>query len=68
MIFSVPMRIAPQFKIELVDSQLYVTEQDIQRDNRSEKVMLKFKIRNRRTGEIIRHEVAIKSIELNAEL
>ena len=68
MIFSVPMRIAPKFKIELVDSELHVTEQDVQRDTRSEKVMLKFKARNRRTGQIIRHEVAIKSIELDAEL
>ena len=68
MIFSVPMRIAPKFKVELVDPELHVTEQDVQRDDRSEKVMLKFKIRNRRTGQIIRHEVAIKSIELDAEL
>lgn len=67
-IFAVPMRIAPKFKIELVDPELHVTEQDVQRDDRSEKVMLKFKIRNRRTGQIIRHEVAIKSIELDAQL
>ncbi|WP_440269249.1 hypothetical protein [Dyella sp.] len=68
LIFSVPMRIAPRFKIELADPELHVTQQDVQRDGRSEKVMLKFKIRNRRTGQIIRHEVAIKSIELDAEL
>ncbi|MDH4099252.1 MAG: hypothetical protein OEV28_01600 [Nitrospirota bacterium] len=68
MIFSVPKRIAPKFKIEFVDPALHVTEQDVQRDARSEKVMLKFKIRNRQTGQIIRNEVAIKSIELDAEL
>lgn len=68
MIFSVPMRIAPKFKVELVDPELHVTEQDVQRDGRSEKVMLKFKVRNRRTGQIIRQQVAVKSIELDAEL
>lgn len=68
LIFSVPMRIAPKFKIELADQELHVPEQDIKRDGRSERVMLKFKVRNRRTGQIIRQEVAVKSIELDAEL
>jgi len=68
LIFSVPMRIAPKFKIELVDRELHVPEQDVKRDGRSERVMLKFKVRNRRTGQIIRQEVAVKSIELDAEL
>lgn len=67
-IFSVPMRIAPRFKIELVDPELHVSDQDVQRDGRSEKVMLKFKIRNRKTGQIIRKAVEIRSIELDAEL
>lgn len=68
LIFSVPMRIAPKFTIELVDSELHVAEQDVQREGRSEKVMLKFKVRNRRTGQIIREKVAVRSIELDAEL
>ena len=68
LIFPVPMRIAPKFKIELVDSELYVSDQDVHRDKRSEKVMLKFKIRHRRTGQIVRRGVAVKSIELDAEL
>lgn len=68
MIFSVPMRIAPKFKIELVDLELHVVEQDVHREHRAEKVMLKFKVRNRRTGQIIRQQVAVKSIELDAEL
>lgn len=68
LIFSVPMRIAPKFKIELVDPELHVPDQDVKRDGRSERVMLKFKVRNRRTGQIIRQEVAVKSIELDAEL
>jgi hypothetical protein len=68
LIFSVPMRIAPKFKIELADPELHVSEQDVRRDGRSEKVMLKFKVRNRRTGQIIRQEVTVKSIELDAEL
>jgi hypothetical protein len=68
LIFSVPMRIAPKFKIELVNPELHVPEQDVKRDGRSERVMLKFKVRNRRTGQIIRQEVAVKSIELDAEL
>lgn len=68
LIFSVPMRISPKFKIELADPDLHVSEQDVQREGRSEKVMLKFKVRNRRTGQITRQEVAVKSIELDAEL
>lgn len=67
-IFSVPMRIAPRFRIGLVDLDLQVSDQDVQRDGRSEKVMLKFKIRNRKTGQIIRKAVEIRSIELDAEL
>jgi len=68
LVFSVPMRVAPKFKIELADPNLHVSDQDVQRDNRSDKVMLKFKIRHRRSGKIIREGVAIRSIELDAEL
>jgi len=68
MIFSVPMRIAPRFKIELADPELHVSDQDVQREGRSEKVMLKFKVRQRKSGQVIRKPVAIKSIELDAEL
>lgn len=67
-IFSVPMRIAPRFKIELVDPDLHVSDQDVERDGRSEKVMLKFKVRHRETRKIIKEAVAIRSIELDAEL
>lgn len=68
MIFSLPMRIAPRFNIELVDPELHVSEQDVQRDARSETVMLKFKVRHRKSGQIVRQPIAIKSIELDAEL
>ncbi|GKS87866.1 hypothetical protein [Acidovorax sp. SUPP2539] len=68
MIFSVPMRIAPRYKIELVDPVLHVSDQDVQRDGRSEKVMLKFKVRHRKSGQIVRQPIAIKSIALDAEL
>ena len=68
LIFSVPMRVAPRFKIELLDEELQVSDQHVQRDARSEKVMLKFKVRHGRTGQIIRSEVAVRSIELDAEL
>ncbi|AVQ08863.1 TPA: hypothetical protein HH295_18855 [Xanthomonas vasicola pv. zeae] len=68
LIFSVPMRIAPRFKIELADPELHVSDQDVERDGRSEKVMLKFKVRHRKSGQVIRQPVAIKSIELDAEL
>jgi hypothetical protein len=68
MVFAVPMRIAPQFKIELVDPELFASDQDVQRDGRSEKVMLKFKVRHRKSKQIMRQAVAIKSIELDAEL
>lgn len=68
MILPVPMRIAPRFKIELVDPELHVSDQDVQRDGRSENVMLKFKARHRKSGQIVRQPIAIKSIELDAEL
>lgn len=68
MIFAVPMRIAPRFQIKFVDPELHALDQDVQRDQRSEKVMLKFKVRHRRTGEIIRKTVEIKSIDLDSEL
>lgn len=68
MIFAVPMRIAPRYKIELVDPALHVSDQDVQRDGRSETVMLKFKVRHRKSGQIVRQPIAIKSIDLDAEL
>ena len=68
LIFAVPMRIAPRFKVELADPDLHVSDQDVQREGRSEKVMLRFKVRNQRTEQIIRDAVAVKSIELDAEL
>lgn len=60
MIFSVPMRIAPRYRIELVDPEFYVPDQDVQRDGRSETVMLKFKVRHRKSGQIVRQPIAIK--------
>lgn len=68
MIFSVPKRIAPRFKIELVDPDVHVLNQDVARDERSEKVMLKFKVRNRKSGQVVRGPIGIKSIELDAEM
>jgi len=68
MIFAVPMRVSPRFRIKLVDPELYASNQDVQRDGRSEKVILKFKVRHRRTKEILRQPVGIKSIELDSEL
>ncbi len=67
-IFSFPMRVAPRFVIELADPELYVSDQDVQRDNRSETVMLRFKVRRRSSGEVVREAVDIRSIELDAEL
>jgi len=66
LIFSDPMRIAPMFKIELADPELHVIDQDVQREYRSEKVMLKFKVRNRKTGQIIKHPVEIKLMSLDS--
>lgn len=66
LIFSVPMRVAPKFRVELEDPDLQVMDQDVFREGRSDKVMLKFKVRNRRTLEFMRREVVIKSIELDA--
>ncbi len=67
-IFGTPMRIAPRFNIELADPELYVSDHDLLRDGRSEKVMLKFRVRRRNSGELVRQEVEIRSIELDAEL
>ncbi len=67
-IFSVPMRAAPRFMIELADPELYVSDQDVQRDNRSETVMLRFKVRRRSSGEVVREPIGIRSIELDSEL
>ncbi|MEA9585860.1 hypothetical protein VC279_05980 [Xanthomonas sp. WHRI 10064A] len=67
-IFAVPMRVAPRFMIELADPELYVSDQDVQRDNRSETVMLRFKVRRRSSGEILREAIDIRSIELDSEL
>ena len=68
LIFSVPMRVAPRFKIELADPGLHVIDQDVHRESRSERVMLKFKIRDEKTKQIIKEPVAFRSIELDAEL
>lgn len=68
LIFAVPMRIAPAFTIDLADPDLHVTDQDVKREARSEKVMLKFKVRNRKTGQIIRQPIDVRSIVLDAEL
>lgn len=67
-IFAVPMRVAPRFMIELADPELYVSDQDVQRDNRSDTVMLRFKVRRRSSEEIVREAVSISSIELDSEL
>lgn len=66
MIFHAPMVIAPNVKIELSDPELYVSEKDFFREKRSDKVMLKFKIRNKKTKKIIREPVEIRLIELCA--
>jgi len=68
MIFAVPMRIAPRYRIELVDPEFHVSDQDVTRDGRSEKVMLKFRVRHRKSGQIVRRPIAIKTIVLDAEL
>lgn len=68
LVFAMPMRVAPKFRIELADPNFEVSDQDVQRDHRSEKVMLKFKVRHRRSGQILRKDVAVQSIELDAEL
>lgn len=67
-IFGTPMRIAPRLNIELADPELYVSDQDVLRDARSERVMLKFRVRRRKSGEVVRQAVEIRSIELDAEL
>jgi len=66
--FAVPMRGAPTLNIEFEDPDLQVMETEIERDGRSEKVTLKFKVRNRRTGKIVRHPVPIRTLELDAEI
>lgn len=67
-IFGVQMRVAPRFTVELADPELYVSDQDVKRDDRSDKVMLKFRVRRRKSGELVRQAVEIRTIELDAEL
>ena len=68
LVFSVPMRIAPRVKIEMMDVDLRVTDQDLSRDPRSQRVMLRFKVRREKTGEIIKAPAQIRRIELDSEL
>ena len=68
LVFSVAMRVAPRVKIEMTDATLHVTDQDIVRDPRSERVMMKFKVRRRKTQEIIKTPAEIRTIELDSEL
>lgn len=68
LVFSVPMRVAPKFKIKFSDPDLGVLDQEAIRDGRSDKVMLRFKVRHLRSGQVIRRNVAIISIELDAEM
>lgn len=68
LVFTVPMRDAPKVAIDLVDPDLYVDEKDLIRDPRVNNAMVRFKVRSRTTGEVIKQPVAIRSIELNARL
>ena len=68
LVFSVAMRVAPRVKIEMADPTLHVTDQDVRRDPRSERVMMKFKVRRKKTQEIIKTPTEIRSIELDSEL
>jgi hypothetical protein len=62
------MRIAPKVTIEPADPELYVADEDVTRDTRAERVMLKFKVRRRTTREVIKVPVAIRNIALDSEL
>lgn len=68
LVFTVPMRVAPSVKIEMTDPSLHVTDQDVTRDARSERVMVRFKVRRKKTAEIIKTPAKIRSIELDSEL
>lgn len=68
LVFSVPMRVTPKFKIKFADPDLGVLDQETIRDGRSDKVMLRFKVRHLRSGQVIRRNVSILSIELDAEM
>jgi hypothetical protein len=68
LVFTVPMRVAPRVVIEMMDPELHVTDQDLRRVSRSERVMLRFKVRNRTTGEVIKAPAKIRSIALDSEL
>ncbi len=68
LVFSIAMRVAPRVKIEMADSSLHVTDQDVTRDPRSERVMVRFKVRRRKTREVIKIPAEIRSIELDSEL
>jgi hypothetical protein len=68
LVFTVPMRVAPRVAIEMVNPELHVADHDLRRDDRSKRVMLCFKVRNKKTGQIIKVPTEIKSISLDSEL
>lgn len=68
LVFSVPMRVAPKFRITLIDQEMCVSDLDVRRDTRSENVSLIFKVRNQKTSKIIKESVVFSRIELDSEL
>lgn len=68
LIFARPMRIPPQLEIELEDPELFVDDNDIVRDSRVAKAMIKFLVRKRSNRQIVKSPVSFRSIALHAEL
>lgn len=67
LIFATPMLRKPEFTITFTDPSIHVLEKDIYTEQRSEKVMLRFKVRNKKSGMIITKPVEMKII-LDASL
>ncbi len=62
------MRVVPKVNIEPADPELYVAAEDIIRELRTQRVMLKFKVRMKGTKEIVKKIAPIQNIALDAEL
>jgi hypothetical protein len=67
-IFSVQSRIAPRVIIEPTSTDLYVEVEDQSIEPRVNRARIKFKVKDKQSGRVIRELVTFRRIELSAEL
>lgn len=67
-IFPVQMRVAPVVSIRTVDESLYVAVIDQTSDVRTNRVQVRFQVRERESGNLVRRRVKFAEMEFDAEL